>query len=157
MIDRAAAQANVSELRSHIGFWLRFVSNHVSQSFARKLEGSGVTVAEWVILREMFQAGTTSPSALADSTGLTRGAVSKLVDRLVEKKLAHRTEATEDRRFQDVGLTAAGRTLVPRLAAAADENDREFFSRLSEKERQQLLGTLKKLVAIHDLSKIPTA
>lgn len=147
---------SVSTLASHTGFWLRLVSNHVSHSFARKLAGSGATVAEWVILREIFEAGKTSPGRLATSAGLTRGAVSKLVDRLVHKGLVSRTEADRDRRFQDVELTAAGRALVPRLAALADRNDQEFFSRLSAKEREALVTTLKKLVALHELKGMPT-
>lgn len=108
------------------------------------------------MLREMFGAGSTSPSALAESTGLTRGAVSKLVDRLVDKRLAHRAEAVDDRRFQNVGLTPACRALVPRLAAHADENDEEFFSHLTARERQQLLAMLRKLVAAHNLTNVPT-
>ncbi len=147
---------NVSALTSHAGFWLRLVSNHVSHGFARKLAGSGATVAEWVILREILEAGTTSPGRLATSTGLTRGAVSKLVDRLVRKGLVNRTESDRDRRFQDVELTAAGRALVPRLAALADRNDQEFFSRLSAREREALVATLKKLVVLHDLKGMPT-
>ncbi|MEI9812743.1 MAG: MarR family transcriptional regulator [Acidobacteriota bacterium] len=147
----------VSALDSHIGFWLRFVSNHVSHRFARGLAGSGVTVAEWVILRQMFEAGETSPSSLAAASGLTRGAVSKLIDRLLQKGLASRTEAKEDRRFQDVALTAAGRRLVPELAALADRNDEQYFSHLSARERETLVATLKKLAAAHKLKKIPTS
>jgi DNA-binding MarR family transcriptional regulator len=147
----------VTDLRSHIGFWLRFVSNHVSHAFARKLNGSGVTVAEWVILREMFDSPSTSPSALATSTGLTRGAISKLIDRLVQKSFVSRAEASGDRRFQDIKLTSAGRTLVPRLARIADQNDEEFFAQLSAEEREQLVRTLKKLVAANRLHKIPTS
>jgi DNA-binding MarR family transcriptional regulator len=149
--------ADVTNLRSHIGFWLRFVSNHVSHAFARKLEGSGVTVAEWVILREMFDSPSTSPSALATSTGLTRGAVSKLIDRLVLKSLVSRAEASGDRRFQDIKLTSAARALVPKLARIADQNDEAFFSELSAEERERLLATLKKLVAANRLHKIPIA
>jgi DNA-binding MarR family transcriptional regulator len=149
------SQARVSDLRSHTGFWLRFVSNHVSQSFARKLVGSGVTVAEWVVLREMFDASATSPSALAAATGLTRGAISKLIDRLVQKDLVSRAEAADDRRFQDVRLTPAGRTMVPKLAALADQNDHEFFSQLPVGERERLVATLKKLVATNKLTQIP--
>jgi DNA-binding MarR family transcriptional regulator len=149
--------ADVTNLRSHIGFWLRFVSNHVSHAFARKLEGSGVTVAEWVILREMFDSPSTSPSALATATGLTRGAVSKLIDRLVLKNLVSRTEASGDRRFQDIKLTSAARALVPKLARIADQNDEAFFSELSAEERERLLATLKKLVAANRLHKIPIA
>jgi len=115
-----------------------------------------VTVAEWVILRELFDAGETSPSRLAASSGLIRGAVSKLVDRLLHKDLVTRAEAAEDRRFQEVKLTAAGREVVPRLAALADQNDEAFFSHLSAKEREVLVMTLRKLVAANKLKKIPT-
>ncbi len=145
----------VSDLKSHTGFWLRFVSNHVSYRFAQRLEASGVTVAEWVILREMFDGDTTSPSVLANKTGLTRGAVSKLIDRLLRKKLVTRAEAAEDRRFQDVALTAEGRAIVPCLAVIADENDEEFFCNLSARERKSLVATLKKLVSKNDLGKMP--
>ena len=150
-----ALQAGVSDLRSHTGFWLRFVSNHVSHTFARKLVGSGVTVAEWVVLWEMFETSATSPSAVATATGLTRGAVSKLIERLVQKDLVSRAEAADDRRFQDVRLTPAGRTMVPKLAALADQNDHEFFSQLPVGERERLVATLKKLVAANKLKQIP--
>ncbi|QOY90884.1 MarR family winged helix-turn-helix transcriptional regulator [Paludibaculum fermentans] len=154
---KSKAAPAVSSLESHIGFWLRFVSNHVSQGFARKLENTGVTVAEWVILRELFDARETSPSRLAASSGLTRGAVSKLIDRLLLKGLVTRKEAGDDRRFQEVNLTAAGRAAVPALAALADRNDEEFFSHLPAKEREQLVSILRKLVAANQLKRMPTA
>ncbi len=148
--------AHVSSLASHTGFWLRLVSNHVSHGFARKLAGSGATVAEWVILREILQAGKTSPGRLATAIGLTRGAVSKLVDRLVRKELVSRTEAGTDRRFQDVELTAAGRARGPPRPALAGRTDPEFFSPRPAREREALLATLKKLVALHDVKGMPT-
>jgi DNA-binding MarR family transcriptional regulator len=114
-------------------------------------------VAEWVILHEMYALGETTASTLASSCGLTRGAVSKLIDRLFTKDLVSRAEASADRRFQDVKLTAAGRRLVPQLAALADRNDQEFFSHLSAAEHQALLATLKKLVAANKIKSKPTA
>jgi DNA-binding MarR family transcriptional regulator len=146
----------VSPLTSHIGFWMRFVSNHVSYAFADTLKSSGVTVAEWVILREMYNVHeTTSVSRIAELTNLTRGAVSKLMSRLIETKLMTRSESTEDRRFQDVALTATGKALVPRLALLADDNDEMFFSALSQQERQVLMDLLKKLVSSNKLTKPP--
>ena len=156
MKDLKRKELGVSELKGHVGFWLRFVSNHVSQAFARRLLDSGVTVAEWVILREMFGTGSVAPSLLAESTGLTRGAVSKLVDRLLHKKLLTREGREDDRRFQSIALTDTGRKLVPKLAALADENDAEFFSALSAREHQLLMETLKKLVEANALTKLPT-
>ncbi len=146
----------VSDLKAHIGFWMRFVSNHVSHAFARKVQETGVTVAEWVILREMYGHNKTTPSRVAEATGMTRGAASKLIDRLVEKKFLNRRERTDDRRFQDIALTPSGTKLVPGLAALADENDHEFFSVITAAERASLLAVLKKLVQRHDLHTLPT-
>jgi DNA-binding MarR family transcriptional regulator len=146
----------VSDLKKHVGFWLRFVSSHVSQAFAVKLQASGVTVAEWVVMREMYDDEESSPSVLAERIGMTRGGVSKLVDRLVSKNLITRRERDDDRRFQSIALTAAGRRLVPRLAALADQNDEEFFHPLSAGERAALIATMKKLVQAHGLQALPT-
>ena len=156
MSRTSSSKATVSGLTSHTGFWLRFVSNHVSQGFARRLLESEVTVAEWVVLREMYDNAESSPSALADLIGMTRGAASKLVDRLVHKGLMVRQERDDDRRYQKIALTAAGRRLVPSLAAIADENDEEFFAVLSDKENGALVAILKKLVQAHGLNRVPT-
>jgi hypothetical protein len=43
----------VSALTAHFGYWLRYVSNHVSHAFGRKLAGKGVTAAEWVLMRSL--------------------------------------------------------------------------------------------------------
>ena len=144
-----------STLEDHAGYWLRYVSNHVSRAFARKVEAQGVTVAEWVLLREMLDAGTANPSQLADAVGLTRGAVSKLVKRLSRKKLAVRSSPEGDQRYQTVELTAAGKRLVPVLAQLADENDREFFGHLKSVERTKLVHLLQDIVRRHGWKDLP--
>lgn len=145
-----------SDLETHLGYWLRFVSNHVSHAFSLKLQARDVTVAEWVVLRELFDLADIQPSALADRLGMTRGAISKLADRLAAKELIRRTASIEDRRQQTLSLTDSGRTLVPQLAELADRNDAEFFGHLEPAERAALEKTLKEIVRRHDLKTIPT-
>jgi DNA-binding MarR family transcriptional regulator len=137
---------SVSGLEDHAGYWLRFVSNHVSHAFKLKVEKQGVTVAEWVLMREMFNSKDANPSQLADKLGLTRGAVSKLIERLCDKNLAFRSTSEGDRRFQTIGLTPAGRKLLPGLARLADENDREFFGHLTSVEKATLVEQLREIV-----------
>jgi DNA-binding MarR family transcriptional regulator len=107
-------------------------------------------------MREMFDDEETSPSVLAERIGMTRGGVSKLVDRLVGKKFITRADRSDDRRFQSIALTAAGRHLVPELATLADRNDDEFFGPLNGAERAALLALMKKLVQAHGLQSLPT-
>ena len=67
----------VSDLTAHLGYWLRYVSNHVSQAFARKVEAHGVTVAEWVLMRQLLGEEALAPSRLAERMGMTRGAITQ--------------------------------------------------------------------------------
>jgi DNA-binding MarR family transcriptional regulator len=145
----------VSPLEAHLGYWVRFVSNQVSHAFARKLAARDVTVAEWVILRELYDCDAMAPSALADRIGMTRGAISKLADRLVAKALLKRTASDEDRRYQTIALTAAGRALVPKLSAVADQNDAEFFGHLKPAERDRIESIMKDIVRRHGLRSVP--
>lgn len=150
-----STKRTASALTAHIGYWLRFVSNHVSQAFARKVEAHGVTVSEWVVLRQLVDAGPIAPSRLAEHMGATRGTVTKLADRLIEKSLVSRDADPTDGRAQVLRLTTAGRALVPRLAALADRNDAEFFDHLTPGERSALVKTLQGIVERSGLHSLP--
>lgn len=145
----------VADLTAHLGVWLRFVSNHVSQAFAAKLAGKGVTVAEWVMLRLLYDAEPTPPSRLAERMGMTRGAITKLADRLIGRSLMIRQADPRDGRAQTLTLTRQGRKLVPVLAALADRNDAEHFGHLSRDERATLESLLKRMVERGRMLAIP--
>jgi DNA-binding MarR family transcriptional regulator len=138
--------APISDLTDHLGFWLRAVSNHVSQAFAARLAGRGVTVAEWVVLRALYGRAARSPSRLAEEIGLTRGAITRLADRLIAKALVVRKASEVDGRAQTLALTAKGLALTPELAALADGNDAEFFGLLTGAERTVLRALLERMV-----------
>ncbi|MCF3931828.1 MarR family transcriptional regulator [Acuticoccus sp. M5D2P5] len=146
---------SVSDLDSHLGYWLRMVSNAVSQRFARAMEAEGVTVAEWVVLRMLFDVDGIAPSMLAERMGMTRGAISKLAERLIDKGLVARAPNPDDKRAHTLALTGQGRALVPRLAVLADDNDASFFGALRAEERRALRRLLEKIAAAHDV-KTPT-
>ncbi len=144
-----------SDLESHLGYWLRFVSNHVSHGFRLKVELHGVTVAEWVVLRTLYDTDAVNPSQVAGMIGITRGTISKLVERLSVKKLVVCRADKGDRRYQTVALSASGRKLVPTLAALADQNDQEFFGHLKQQEQERLLTVLKDVVQNRGLKSVP--
>lgn len=149
------AKAHVSDLEDHLGYWLRYVSNQVSQAFARKVLARDVTVAEWAMLRVLFEHQALAPSMLAERLGMTRGAISKLVDRLVAKALVTRTADERDRRYQELAITAAGRVLVPELAKLADQNDAEFFGHLTAADRAAMMRAMQDIVRRHGLRTSP--
>jgi DNA-binding MarR family transcriptional regulator len=145
----------VSGLTDHTGFWMRMISNAASQGFARKVAAEGVTVAEWCFMRALYDEPPTPPSVLADRMGMTKGAISKLADRLLAKGLIEREENSHDRRAHSLSLTGEGRAKTPILASLADENDREFFGVLTEDEREMLDQILRILADRGDLKATP--
>lgn len=149
------SRQKIAGLTDHLGYWMRQVSNHVSHAFARKLEGKGVTTAEWVLLRVLYDVDALAPSRIAEQMGMTRGAISKLVDRLIDKNMVVRTDNPDDKRAHTVSLSRKGRGLVPELAKLADENDRELFRHLTAAERSRMEATLRKLVEGLGLRTVP--
>jgi DNA-binding MarR family transcriptional regulator len=134
---------------------MRMVSNAVSQEFARKVAEEGVTVAEWSFMRALFNEDRMAPTALADRMGMTRGAISKLADRLAAKRLVLRNESGTDKRGQLLSLTPEGRAKVPLLARLADANDAEYFGVLTGEERDALDRILRSLVERRGLTATP--
>lgn len=146
---------DMSSLEDHLGYWIRLISNHVSHAFSRSLESQGVTVAEWVVLRELWELEQTTPSKLAEHLGMTRGAISKLVERLIGKSLVNRSFDEVDRRCQNIELSDAGRRLVPQLAELADQNDAAFFGYLDESQRKSLMNLLRGVAEQHHFKDRP--
>lgn len=144
-------------LEAHLGFWLRYVSSHVSARFQTLLAARDVSVTEWVALCTLSAQDTTSHAELIQALGMTKGAASKVISRLEEKGLVRRQLAEGKAREQVLALTGQGRTLTPALAALADANDAHFFGHLAPDERLALMQTLQALVRHHQLKAIPSA
>ncbi|NUR25868.1 MAG: winged helix-turn-helix transcriptional regulator [Catenulispora sp.] len=64
--------------------------------------------------------GTTSPRQLAGLVGTDTAGMTRLLDRLANKKYIRRRPGAGDRRAITVELTAAGRKLLPRLMPIFD-------------------------------------
>lgn len=149
-------QQHIPELTSHLGYWLRRVSNAVSGEFARALETRQTSVAEWVLLHEIHQRGQATPGDLAEALGITRGAVSKVMDKLDGKGWIRSRAKVGDSRSQLLSLTEEGRRSLPVLAGIADEDDEHFFAFLSCEERDALRLLLAKVAYHHGIVGIPT-
>lgn len=144
-----------SKLTDHTGYWMRMVSNAVSQAFARKVLDEDVTVAEWSFMRALYDFEPMPPSVLAERMGMSKGAISKLAERLTAKGLVAREESRDDKRAHSLSLTTEGRAKIPVLASLADENDAEFFGVLTKEERETLDWTLRVLAKRQELKATP--
>ncbi len=149
------AKGSVSGLESHLGYWLRRVSNTVSGEFARSLHAKQTSVAEWVLLRHLYEREQATPGDVAEALAMTRGAISKIVDKLQAKGWIRSRVNPEDNRGQLLSLTSMGRRTLPELAKIADQNDDRFFACLDAGERSKLRGLLGKLAEHHQIRDVP--
>lgn len=148
--------SKASPLESHLGFWLRFVSNQVSSRFESLLAEHDITVTEWVAMRSLYGRMDATHAELINALGMTKGAASKVISKLEAKGFAERQLSKDSLREQVLLLTEAGNKLVPILAAMADENDAHFFGHLTDLQRQSLMTLMQELVIHHRLKQVPT-
>ncbi len=140
----------------HIGYWMRRVSAHVQGASARALQKRHVSVAEWVVLCLILDKPGITPGGLAESLTMTRGAVSKIIDKLEAKKWVARSQKPGDGRVQLLFVTQRGSRVIPQLAKILDQHERKIFGSLEAKERAALRRLLKKLAEIHNVKKLPS-
>ncbi len=151
-VETSSSSASIER---HLGYWLRRVSNQVSATFAKALQERGLSVAEWVVLSQVHDRPGVKPGEVADALGMTRGAISKVLDKLEEKGWVTRRTLPEDQRVQLLSLTRQGRRLLPQLVEIADRNDSHFFACLDDAERVRLWEVLRKLTEFHGMRATP--
>lgn len=86
-----------------------------------------------------------APSQLADSLGVTRAAISKLLDGLEHNGLIERRLDPTDRRAWLITLTAAAHTLLEEILPPHFQQIRHIMSALTREEQDQLITLLLKL------------
>ena len=76
------------------------------------VEGHGLSLAEYELLIRLVGGGPHRMHELADLLMVTKGGVSKLVDRLVRRDLVERSDDPDDRRVVMASATDAGREAI---------------------------------------------
>ena len=84
------------------------VDSHVFQRLAQALQGGEFTFSQLNALYRLYRFGPQSIAELAQGTGLSQTAASRMVERLVQQSLVDRREVPTDRRQKRVELTEAG-------------------------------------------------
>jgi len=100
-----------------------------------------------IIVLATLERSPQTVSSLSEVLQLTRGAVSRLVERMVRKGLVSRREGNDDRRQKMLSLTPAGRRLRERVERASTGSFAAALSELDSALAIELKDVLKRLVA----------
>lgn len=135
--------------RNPCGFAARF--NYLGLRYNTPLYGwveerFGLSRAEFVVLYSLMLMDGVTASEIAASTAFPKNTLSRAVNRIAELGLIARSEGENDRRQQNLTLTAKGRAVldqaVPRFVAL----EAEMLAPLSLVERETLSALMAKVV-----------
>jgi DNA-binding MarR family transcriptional regulator len=101
-----------------------------------------LTPPQFWALKTIHELERTKMSPLADQLGLSLGAASTLVDRLVTRGLVERTTDAHDRRAVYVSASTKGRDTLAEVMESKRALTRQVFEHVLPDDRQQLLAGL---------------
>jgi DNA-binding MarR family transcriptional regulator/N-acetylglutamate synthase-like GNAT family acetyltransferase len=113
----------------------------------RDLLGSGHSLAEARILYELAMKDGVTASDLAEMLSMDRGYISRVLARFERGGLIERERSPNDGRVQFLVLTGKGRQTFANLDALSQNATESMLSPLSDGERDELLGALRRIEA----------
>ncbi len=123
------------------------VGRVVEKSLLREVAGARLTFPQLTLLRLVARTDSHSISDVAALLGVTKAAASKTVDKLVRRRLLHRSERTEDRRETQLALTKSGRRLLAAYEEAKDRAVRGKLEAFEPTRLREVAETLDRLAA----------
>lgn len=113
---------------------------------ARKSElRAGLSAAQSFVLTTLAAKPSMSIGEVAEATMTDRSSVAAIIDRLVELKLASRTQSREDRRRAEIAITPAGRRVLRQSAPPPTVVLMDAISALADADRRHLAAGLEAL------------
>jgi DNA-binding MarR family transcriptional regulator len=119
--------------------------------FAQRTRELGLTPSDAGTLRLIGRSPGLSQRTLADRLGAVPSRVVPLLDSLESRGLVERVRSRTDRRNYELHLTDAGRNLLGRLRAAAEEHEKQLLGSLTEGQCAELAGLLQIVADSHRL------
>jgi DNA-binding MarR family transcriptional regulator len=137
---------------SAVDTWRAVVTSHaaVTDRVQKALTAADLPPLSWF---ELLQAVKTSPtgrprmSELAEWLTLSRGGITKLVDRLQQAGYLERVNCTDDRRALQAELTPAGEAMLEEMRSVYAAELEQHLRILSPEEAEVISAALSKVTA----------
>jgi len=130
----------------NIGHLLRRVATSIRRQADKRLQGHGLTSAQWKVLSRIQRGDCTTIASLAREAATDAGAMTRLLDRLEAKGLCKRVRSCDDRRTINVELTRTGAAAASRVAATLAEVSDAHLSGFPDEAYRELMGYLQRML-----------
>jgi DNA-binding MarR family transcriptional regulator len=133
-------------LEGHLGYFVRRLQVWIFQDFVRTLAAFDIRPAQFSVLVVIEANPGLSQADLAETLGIERARLVRLLDGLEKRGLTRRRPSPTDRRSHALSLTEAGRTTLGQVKALAAEHEAHLTRKLGGEKRKALLEALRGLV-----------
>jgi MarR family transcriptional regulator, 2-MHQ and catechol-resistance regulon repressor len=127
--------------------WLVIAKSYRALSLLaeQSIANTGLCLTDFAALEALLHKGPLTISQIQEKVRLASGSMTAAVDRLEKLGLILRKSSPTDRRARVLELTAQGKRLAASCFERHAKDLEELMSTLSEKEMEQLYGSLKRL------------
>jgi DNA-binding MarR family transcriptional regulator len=135
---------------AHLDAWRAVVTSHaaITERIQKTLAAADLPPLSWFeVLRAIKLSPTGRPrmSQLAEWLTLSRGGITKLVDRLVEAGYLERLSCAEDRRSLQAELTPAGAKMLEEMQTVYEAEIERHLGSLTAEEAELITAALQKV------------
>ena len=106
-----------------------------------------ISAAQYVILSTLSSGRANTSTQLCREISYSPGAMTRMLDRLVNKQMINRTRNVDNRRTIKLELTEVGKATFPALRAAANTVIDRYFGTFDSPELAQFATLLEKMLA----------
>lgn len=119
---------------------------HQIASQALRDHHAGITVDQWVILKQISENTGASQSEIANSAVKDAPTTTRIIDQLLHKKLVQKQHDPDDRRKYRVFITSEGSRLIADLLPVVLEYRKIPVSGFQDNEMTALIGLLHRML-----------
>ncbi len=105
----------------------------------------GLTLPQFTVMELLYNRGEQTVQSIIDKVLSSSGNITVVVRNLEQMGLVSRRDNHDDGRSYLIGITPKGKALMDETFAAHMENLADAFSKLTEEEKETIVGLLKKL------------
>jgi DNA-binding MarR family transcriptional regulator len=129
------------------GYLIKRCGILMTQIAERRFESQPITFTQWIVLAQLSEHPSLTPTELREQIGHDMGALTRIVDDLLKKQLVVRERSELDRRAVRITITAEGRRLAKAAKAIVLELANTLVEPYSRSETDLLISLLQRMLA----------
>ena len=118
---------------------------HIERNIASDIESNNLNTTEFGTLEMLYHKGPRTIQMISKRLLMANSSMTYTIDKLEKKGFVKRTKDQKDRRNTEIALTNLGREYIEFILPKHAETLRELYKILSEDEKEELVGLMKKL------------